>query len=199
MDIYKHTNSIATSITYILFISDSDSAWLIDCGDVDTVITWAEKNKKIISGVFLTHTHFDHIYGLNGLKKAFPECKVYTSMEGIKGLYNPKLNMSFYFSALYHDTVGTFVFEYENVYQLRESDVVELGQNINMEVFETPGHDNSCLTYKIDNYLFTGDSYIPGIRIIANFPKSNKKDAEESLKKILDLEKKYDLIINAGH
>jgi glyoxylase-like metal-dependent hydrolase (beta-lactamase superfamily II) len=199
MDIYKHTNSILTSITYILFVADSDAAWLIDCGDADAVISWAEQNKKIISGVFLTHTHYDHIYGLNELKKSYPGLKVYTSMDGIQGLYNPKLNMSFYHTAFYHDAIGTYVFEYDEVQQLKESDVVELWPTINLEVFETPGHDSSCLIYKTDNFLFTGDSYIPGIKVVANLPKSNKKQADESLEKIFDLEKKYKLIINAGH
>jgi glyoxylase-like metal-dependent hydrolase (beta-lactamase superfamily II) len=199
MNIYKHINSISTSITYVLYIPDSDNVWLVDCGDADEIIKWLESNKKILSGVFLTHTHYDHIYGLNKLKRALPDFKTYTSADGIKGLYDPKLNMSFFHTAFYHDNIDSYIFEFNDVYELKESDKIELWPNIELGVLETKGHDRSCLTYKVDNYLFTGDSYIPGIKVITNLPKSNKEDAEKSLNKILYLQEKDDLIICPGH
>jgi glyoxylase-like metal-dependent hydrolase (beta-lactamase superfamily II) len=199
MNIYKHTNSILTSITYVLYIPDLDNVWLVDCGDADEIIKWIESNKKIISGVFLTHTHYDHIYGLNKLKKVIPDFKVYTSADGIKGLYDPKLNMSFFHTAFYHDNIDSYIFKFNDVYELKEYDKIELWLDIELDVLETKGHDRSCLTYKVDNYLFTGDSYIPGIKVVTNLPKSNKADAEKSLNKILSLQKKDNLIICPGH
>ena len=49
----------------------------------------------------------------------------------------------------------------------------------------------------VDDFLFSGDSYIPGERLIAIFPNSNKKDAQSSYKRLLDLSKEY--IICPGH
>ena len=53
-----------------------------------------------------------------------------------------------------------------------------------MEVFETPGHDKSCLTYKVENNVFSGDSYIPGVKVIASFPNSDREDARISKERI---------------
>ena len=85
------------------------------------------------------------------------------------------------FSRYHNDPI---ILSGNNIKVLREGDKVELSTDINLEVFETPGHDKSCLTYKIDNNLFSGDSYIPGLKVIASFPNSNKIDAESSKERI---------------
>ena len=46
-----------------------------------------------------------------------------------------------------------------------------------LKAIYTPGHDWSCMTYYTDEIIFTGDSYIPNIKVITSFPKSNKEDA----------------------
>ena len=38
-------------------------------------------------------------------------------------------------------------------------------------------------------YLFTGDSYISGIKVVTNLPGGNKELAAQSLEKILELAK----------
>jgi glyoxylase-like metal-dependent hydrolase (beta-lactamase superfamily II) len=58
---------------------------------------------------------------------------------------------------------------------------------------------SGCLICKIDRYSFTGDSYIPGIKVVTNFPKSNKKDESLSFEKILMLKERDDLVICPGH
>ncbi|KAA6337837.1 Hydroxyacylglutathione hydrolase [termite gut metagenome] len=120
-------------------------------------------------------------------------------MNGIKSLYDPKLNRSFYM-ADYYDSMNDFILNFDdNVHELKEGNRIELWQNIELEAMETPGHDWSCLTYKIDKYLFTGDSYIPGISVFTKLPKSNKEKANESLIKINELQIKDSLIICPGH
>jgi glyoxylase-like metal-dependent hydrolase (beta-lactamase superfamily II) len=39
----------------------------------------------------------------------------------------------------------------------------------------------------IDDAIFTGDAYIPGISVVTNLPKANKELAQQSLHKILAL------------
>ena len=53
-----------------------------------------------------------------------------------------------------------------------------------MKVIETPGHDWSCLSYRCNESLFTGDSFLPDYEAISKFPKSNSMQTEESLIKI---------------
>jgi ribonuclease BN (tRNA processing enzyme) len=59
--IYRQVlNYVLTSITYIISISDSSNVWLVDCGDAEGIINYLQDNNKILSGIFLTHTHYDH-------------------------------------------------------------------------------------------------------------------------------------------
>ena len=86
-------NLTFASNTYILSSEHYDNFWLIDCGDIKPVTSWSDLHKKKLSGVFITHTHFDHIYGLNEIVSLFPSCKVFTSDMGSKGLYSDKLKV----------------------------------------------------------------------------------------------------------
>ena len=78
MGIVQIVNSIFSSNTYILSHTDSCRVWLIDIGDIEPVIARLLPGQQI-QGVFLTHTHFDHFYGINRLISLFPDCIVYTS------------------------------------------------------------------------------------------------------------------------
>ena len=129
--------------------------------------------------VLLTHAHFDHIYGLNQLLQLFPDVLVYTNECGKETLLDSRKNMS-----LYHET--PFVFKYpDNIWIVNDGDVIELSEGLKAKVVSTPGHHPSCLTYIIGDTIFTGDSYIPGIKVVTNLPKGNKKQAQESIDKIL--------------
>lgn len=169
------TNSIFSSRTYWLKENIQERVWLVDCGDFDKVIQRLPEKSKVV-GVLLTHVHFDHIYGLNQLMRAFPKCKVYTNDFGQKSLTDPKRNFS-----RYHTDVDDFIFEHpESVVIVGEGEKIELFEGVYADVYFTPGHDESCLCYEVDGNLFTGDAYIPGIKTVTTFPHSSKKKAVES-------------------
>lgn len=173
-------NSIFDSITYILPVGSQKDCWLVDCGDIDKIY----EQGWYVRGVLLTHAHFDHIYGLNRLMELSPNALVYTNAEGATGLQNPKWNFS-----RYHEEVENFVFcKPENVHVL-DSECLLNVDCMSVEVFLTPGHEPSCVCYRVDEYLFTGDSYIPGVNVIKTFPRSDKKQATESLVRLQELER----------
>jgi hydroxyacylglutathione hydrolase len=140
--------------------------------------------------LFLTHTHYDHIYGIKDLLRLYPDCTVYTSSFGKEALGSDKLN----FSRYHNDPV---IWMGDNVTVLHENDKVEIFPGIFVEVFKTPGHDKSCLTYKVENNVFSGDSYIPGVKVIASFPNSDREDARISKERIMELTK--DCSLYPGH
>ena len=177
MKVKRLANSTFNSNTYILSSDGSKIFWLIDIGDVKQIIEYLPPNAKV-SGVFLTHTHFDHIYGINELLEHYPNCIVYTSAFGGEALYSEKLNFS-----KYHET--PFIFSGKNIHIVHEGRNIKLFSDNCLSVFATPGHDPGCLTYKVSNHLFTGDSYIPGLKTVTSFPGSDKKLADSSLKRIL--------------
>ncbi|MBQ9495489.1 MAG: MBL fold metallo-hydrolase [Treponema sp.] len=44
--------------------------------DEAKITGWLDEHKKRPAGIFLTHSHFDHITGLAALKEAFPDCAI---------------------------------------------------------------------------------------------------------------------------
>ena len=207
-------NSFFASNTYILTDDDLLDCWLVDIGDVGNIVVMRkrqqiESNKAYfdcrgakeekgetfneesemrneslnIKGVLLTHTHYDHIYGLNYLLKKFPDAVVYTNEFGKNALQSPKINFS-----RYHEKVEDFILlKPENVRVIEDGDKIKLYDDTSVEVIATPGHDESCLTYMINNSLFTGDSYIPGLKVVTTFPYSNKGKALLSEQRIISL------------
>ena len=178
-------NSVYSSRTYILANDNCTSFWLVDCGDISPVLDQigALTNSSIIlKGVLLTHVHYDHIYGLLKLKELFPNVRVYTNEIGRKILGSEKLNMS-----KYHE--DPIAFGPENVVVCGDGDEIELYEGTKAKVHYTPGHNPSCLTFEVGEYLFTGDSYIPGIKVVTNLPGGDKDKATESLNRILELAK----------
>ena len=172
-------NSVFSSNTYILRDLLSQNIWVIDCGDYLKIKSKLSENEKII-GVLLTHSHFDHIYGLPSLLETYPECKIITNQYGKEALGDDKLNLS-----RYHN--NSVIVKSDNIICSKDGDEIELFENIVFTIYETPGHNPSCLTYLCDDYIFTGDSYIPGIKVVTNLPKGNKIQAQESLNKIQTL------------
>lgn len=174
MIITKHINSIFNSNTYI--IANNTDCWIVDIGDFNSLKQQLNSSLNV-KGIFLTHSHFDHIYGLPKLLEAFPDCKIITNQYGKEALGNDKLNMS-----RYHD--NSIIVKSDNIICCKDGDEIEIFENIKFHILETPGHCPSCLTYYTDDYIFTGDSYIPGIKVVTNLPKGNKIQAQESVEKI---------------
>ena len=171
-------NSVFNSMTWLLSENGSNQMWLVDCGDFSPVLQVL--GGKSISGVLLTHAHFDHIYGLPELLSRFPDSKIYTNGSGKESLANPRLNLS-----LYHEIPLTV--EGPQIVVCGEGDVIQLFEGVWAKVYETPGHHPSCLTFEVGDYLFTGDSYIPGIKTVTNLPKSDKVLAFQSQDRITEL------------
>lgn len=190
MIVQRIVNSVFASNTYIISVAGLKKCWLIDVGDVDKVLDKVPTG-SLVNGIFLTHTHYDHIYGVNKLLEFYPNCLIYTSLFGKEALSSNKLNISRYFNK-------PFEYKGNNIVVLREKDIVQLGDIVKIMVFETPGHDKSCLTYKINHCLFTGDAFIPGLKVASSFPNSNKVDAELSRERILSLSENCNLYPGHG-
>lgn len=189
LQVKRIVNNIFTSNTYILFDDDYDYCWLVDIGDFQKVAD-ALPPKVEIKGVFLTHTHFDHIYGLNILHESHPECRVYTTEYGKKALCDDKKNFSKYHEA-------SFVYDGDDVEVLNEGNQLEIFPGTNLAVYATPGHCPSCLTYVVENWIFTGDAYIPGVKVVTKLPGGDRMLAKQSIERILSLSEGKRLL--AGH
>lgn len=189
--IHDITNTIFSSKSYIISKDGSNKAWLVDIGDIEPVIDYLTKKKLSVSGLFITHAHFDHIYGIVSLIESFPDCKIYVTEYAKEGLASDKLNMS-----KYHEC--PLVYKGDNVLVVHEGERMALFEGGPfMQFYETPGHNPGCLTMVMGDYIFTGDAFIPGVGVNTIPSNSNKELAKESLERIMKLAEEKTIL--CGH
>lgn len=163
--------------TYIIkSISNEKECYLIDIGNATDILNDLAHG-QYIKGIFLTHAHYDHICGINQIIDEFPNCTVFCSEYTKKALADSKINLSFY-----HQTPITY--NGNNIEVINEKESINLFHAINIEVIETPGHNEGSLTFKIEDSIFTGDSLIPGTPVVTKLKSGNKTQALSSIIKI---------------
>ena len=166
-----------TSNTYLIRHKVfNDTVYLIDIGNSKEVLDFLRPN-QIVKGIFLTHAHYDHIYGINNIIEQFPECIVHCSEYAYEGLLSEKLNLSFYH-------LEPLIFKGDHINFIYEGMSIELFTNYHLKVLETAGHNNGCLSFVIKEGIFTGDALIPGNPTVTKLKSGNKKDAKKSIRKI---------------
>lgn len=191
MKIYTIRNMILQSCSYLLYEDKKDDCYLIDCGDADPIFQFLKEKNKILKAVFLTHSHYDHIYGLNTILGTYPDVVVVCSKLTIEGLQNADINLSYMYDS------GDYVVKNAIIIDVKEYKQEVLCNKI--YAFPTPGHDLDCLTYIIGDNIFTGDAYNPDFEVFTRWRRSSEKDASISIQKILNMVEEKHLKIFAGH
>ncbi len=137
---------------YVLIDENSGEAAVIDPGDCNFSLMKCLKDSKItkLKYVMLTHGHFDHIDGVGEIKKHFPTASVAIHKEDAACLNDDMLSLARSFGLRSKTDLIADI-------QLDDGDTLSLGEN-QIEVIHTPGHTKGGVTYKVDNYLFTGDT-----------------------------------------
>lgn len=179
-------NKLLQSATYLI------GDYLIDCGDGDAVLKLALENHISIRGIFLTHCHLDHIYGLPKVLGRFPDAKIYCSSQTHKGLKDDTLNLSY----IMPEIPFSFIYD-DNVVELIEG--VNLIDDIKVEMIICNGHSNDCQSYIIDGNLFTGDALLPFAKVFTKWPTSDKELALKSEQVLKQLAEDRNLKIQPGH
>ena len=193
IDIIKFINSRFSSNTYIISHSKYNNIWVVDPGDTRYIFDWMSKNKKtVITGILLTHTHFDHIYGINEIVGNFPSCVVFVANEyGLESLKNPKINGSKFTEE------GPIMINDNAIVQYCENEMW-LWDEINIQSFRTQGHSDDSLCLLLDNMLFTGDTLIKNVRTVTKLKGGSVEKLKESFKLIAKLKGK-NLNVMPGH
>jgi glyoxylase-like metal-dependent hydrolase (beta-lactamase superfamily II) len=67
---------------YLCYDTETREAFLVDCGEVPAALAdFLQENQLELKFVLLTHTHYDHVDGLEKLRKRYP-ASVYANAEG---------------------------------------------------------------------------------------------------------------------
>jgi glyoxylase-like metal-dependent hydrolase (beta-lactamase superfamily II) len=124
--------------------------------------------------IFLTHAHYDHIEGIQHFVEDFPSAPIFLSGEGIHVIKDPKRNLSFY-----HEQ--PIAFEGSQLKAVVQDSIEVPGFSSVIQVIKSPGHTPDSLSFKIGNFLFTGDSWIPGIPTVTKLKGGNKEQALQTI------------------
>lgn len=130
-------------------------------------------------GIFLTHSHFDHILGIPGLRAAWPDLPVWC--------HPADVNEGQKTVSLFGSTFPA-VSAFGGIRTYREGDVLHVGP-IDVEVVETPGHTPGSVTLKLSGarVLFTGDTLFRGSIGRTDLEGGDFTQLMHSLKKLGDL------------
>ena len=86
----------------------------------------------------------------------------------------------------------------ENVVSVSEGDeFILFDGEPPLQIYEVPGHNPGCMAMIVDDYIFTGDAYIPGLGVKDFVPYADKEQAKSSLERIMKLAEGK--TIYAGH
>jgi len=136
-----------------------DPAW-----DVDAVLKRTEKDgMKIVAGI-LTHTHFDHSNGVEGLIQK-TGVKVYV-----------------------HENESKFLKEFkDHLVETREGSKFQIG-DVEMTFLHTPGHTEGAQCILVGDKLVTGDTLFVGACGRCDLPGGDEKKIMQSLKRLASLD-----------
>ncbi len=126
----------AFSDNYIWCLHDAEHALVVDPGDAAPVIRALQEKQLNLTYILITHHHFDHTGGVEGLIAAYPDAVVY----GPKNLKISGIDQRL--------TEGESLFLHH--------------PEIELKVLETPGHTMDHIVFYNDELLFCGDTLFSG-------------------------------------
>ena len=145
-----------------------DPAW-----NVDKILKTAAQDEMIIKSVFVTHTHFDHVNGVEAIVQA-TDARVFV-----------------------HDKeAGAVPLEKQSVMAVRGGDEVVLGDQ-KISFLHTPGHTPGSVCFEMEDRLITGDTLFIGGCGRCDLPGGDAEQLHKSLSRLRAM--KESLAVYAGH
>jgi hydroxyacylglutathione hydrolase len=145
---------------YVYFVGDSntrevavvDPAW-----DVDRIVEMAQESDLTITKILITHSHFDHINGVEALLNR-TKAKVYINTAEAE-----------FMKAMWSDLV-----------KVDSGDTTRVG-DVDITFLHTPGHTPGSQCFLVQNHLISGDTLFIGACGRCDLPGSNPEDMYYSL------------------
>lgn len=181
---------IGTNV-YVAYDEALKEAVVIDPADRGGDIYEAVSNAGLtVTGILLTHGHFDHIGGVNELKK-LSGCRIYASSKEEELLSDSDLNES--------GSMGREPVTATADVWLEDGDSINIG-GMNIVAIYTPGHTIGSISYYLEKekVLFSGDTLFNESVGRTDFPTGSMSMIIDSVNnKLLVLPE--DVIVYPGH
>ena len=187
MEIKTFFDNRTYTLTYVVWDEATRDAVVIDpvldyeagasktfTESVDAVIELVRGKELHLRYILETHAHADHLSGSQMLGQAFPGAQVAISerITHVQKVFKNIFDMPRDFP-----TDGS---QFDRL--LSDGEVLDAG-GLRVEVINTPGHTPACVTFKIGDALFTGDTlFMPDQGTgRCDFPGGNARDLYDSV------------------
>lgn len=176
---YLVTDPVSSKAAMIDPVLDFDpKSGRTDTKSADAILADAKQRDLEIEWILETHAHADHLSAgaylreKTGAKIAIGE-HIKTVQKVFRSIFNAK-------------DINTDGTPFDRL--LKDGETFKIG-GLTVEVIHTPGHTPACISYKIGNNVFVGDTlFMPDYGTArADFPGGDAKDLYRSIQRILAL------------
>ena len=169
--------------SYIIKDLESGEAAVIDAGMYNSRFEATIKSMGIekLKYILLTHGHFDHIMGVQKLKRAFGG-EIVIHENDADCLCDSKKSLS--------SKWGFMCPKFDCDKTVKDGDVLCLG-NEKVKVIHTPGHTVGSVCYKTEKIIFSGDTLFHMTCGRTDFPGGSDDEMMKSLKKLKEITGEY--------
>jgi hydroxyacylglutathione hydrolase len=190
LNIYKVVTKPLDTNAYLITTDDHKKGIIVDPGfeSFERLMVLAKKDDTELLGVYLTHSHFDHIADVYRFKEELG-LKVFVHIEDAKNVEEPGSDGIFSMPGM----KGVLVDGY-----LKDEDSVNFG-NLTFKVIHTPGHSPGSVLFYFEEkkILISGDTIFRGTYGRVDLTHSDPEKMKLSLAKIKQLPD--DVLIYPGH
>lgn len=157
-------------------------------GDADYLMNFLKLNKLKLTKILLTHGHFDHIGGVEEVRR-LTGAEVFIHLNDSEMLTSEKFSLAsgMSYNPFIPVTLWTAV----------EEDAIIQDGDLSFKVIHTPGHSRGSVCYICEDVIFSGDTLFNRSIGRTDFLGSNPIDMKKSLKKLSLLEGDYKVL--PGH
>lgn len=192
IDITPFFEPITNTVTYLVADLATNQAAVIDpvldfdpssgkltSSSADKIIAYLDKNNLNLEWILETHAHADHITASNYLReKRGGETGIGTHIKKVQSTFKKIFNLN--------DDMSCEGEQFD--YLFEDGEIIKLG-HLEIQVIHTPGHTPACVSYKIGDAVFVGDTlFMPDYGTArTDFPNGSAKTLYQSIQRILAL------------
>jgi glyoxylase-like metal-dependent hydrolase (beta-lactamase superfamily II) len=175
--------------TNVYLVSNGDDAIIFDTSfEFDKVLKIINERYNL-KGIFITHSHMDHIDGLKYFIGS--DIPIYMSEETERTMYDRNITSYYMINENPPFKKGDL-----NIIHVKDNDIIDIiGKKV--KVISTPGHQKGATSYLISHAIFSGDTIFKGRHAWTTYPTGDETDMKNTLKKLLSYPENY--YIYPGH